>query len=187
MLTAQHQHHVLGADPGAEPAIELHPGGLRHPQPDLAGDQGAGDVGGAHADHEGTEGAAAGRMRIAADAEHARLHVAVFLQHHVADAEHVVVGHALGLRPAPGHGQDLGTFHVHGRDEVVRYDDHLVRVPDPGAELFQARGHPPRPAGVVHHQQIQPGGEDFAGTHALAAAGTGNDLLGKRGAQMAVS
>ncbi|MNN42978.1 hypothetical protein D3C81_1571900 [compost metagenome] len=137
VLAAQHQHHILGADAATEHAVELHAGGLRHAQPHFAGDQCTGDVGGAHADHEGAECAAAGRMRITADAEHAGLHVAVFLQHHMADAEHVVVGDAVGLCPLAGEREDVGALHVHRRYEVVRDHHHLVRIPHAGAEFFQ--------------------------------------------------
>ena len=187
VLRAQHQHDVLGADTVGQLAVNLDAGGLRHAQPDLAGDQGTGDVGGAHADHERAEGAAAGRVRIPADTEHARLHVAMFLQHHMADAEHVVMGDPGLARPVAGQGQDVGTFHVHGRHEVVGDHHDLVRVPDRGTELFQPAGDPARAAGVMHHQQVQAGGEDFTGTDACLATGAGQDFFSKGGAQAELS
>ena len=84
------QHHVLGADTGGQPAVPAVANRLRHLQPDAAADQHAEHVGAADAEHEGPEGAARRRMRIAADTEHAGAQMAALRQQHVADAFAVV-------------------------------------------------------------------------------------------------
>ena len=177
-LGAEMQHHVLGAHAETESALPVDQDGLGHLEPDLAGHEHAGHLGGADAEHEGAESAAGRRMAVAADDEHAGLQVAAFGQHDMADALHVVeIGDALLRHPVARELEDRGALGVDRRHVMVGNDDDARRVPDLGAETIQDRLGPARPAGIVDHGKVDLADDDLARPDTLSSRGARDDLF----------
>ncbi|MNL06184.1 hypothetical protein D3C87_1268150 [compost metagenome] len=179
---AQEQHHVLGADAGAQRAAPVDADGLRHAQPDLAGGQHAGHLGGADAEHVGAERAAGGRVAVAADDEAARQHVAPLGQYHVADALAIDKVRNTGLAdPVAREADDGLRVGVGGRHVVVGHHHEARGVPHLDAQLAQQRRHAARAAGVVRHRQVDLAHHHRARRDVRHASSAGDELLRQRG------
>jgi hypothetical protein len=175
------QHHVLGADACGQPPGPVHGDRLRHAQPDLARDHHAEHLGAADAEHVGAERAAGGRMRVAADAEHAGPDVAVLRHHHVTDALAVIhVRQLLLARPVARDAHDAPRGLIALGHVMVHHQHDFGLVPDRGSEFLQHGLEATRPRRVVEHRQIDAAGDDLADAHRGLAGGAGNEFLGQR-------
>ena len=182
-MPADHQqHHVLGADAVAQAAGPAHENRLRHTQPDLAGDDNTKHLGRTDAKHVGAKSTAGGRMRITANAEHARPDMPGLRHHHMADAQ-AVVDMRQGLLGGPftRDAHDAARLFVDRRHIVVEHEHDLVFVPDFRAQLGQHRLQSTRAAGVVEHRQVDPASHDLTRLHHRAASRLCNKFLRQRG------
>ena len=177
---AEHvQHHVLGGHAARQLAVPPHADGLGHAQPDLAHHHHAQHLGAADTEHVGTESAAGRRVRIAADAQHARSDVAVLRHHHVAYAHAVVnVRQILFACPVARDAHDAARVVVTLGHVVVHHQHDARLVPDLCTQFFQHRLQPARARRVVEHRHVDLAGDDLADRHALATAGMRDELLG---------
>ena len=175
---AQEEDQVLGDHTAPELSAPLDQDGVRHREPDFARHQNAEHFRGADAEHVGAERAAGGRVAVAADREQARPEVPFLGEHDVADADAVVEFLDAGLlHPFARDADDVPALLVVRRKVVVGDDDDLLRIPDFRAEPLEHGLDAPRTAGVVHHREVHPAGDDLAGSHGVAAGGPGDDLL----------
>ena len=152
---------------------------FRNFQPDFPGSQHAGHLRGTDAGAETAEGAVGGAVGIGPHHQRARQHMAFVHHHLMAGArELVIVADAVGRRPVPGIFHDVGLFDVSRRCIMVGNDDHLLRVPDRNAHLFQIVGDfHPGPQQIVHHGAIHFRPDDLAGLHAFPAGSVCQDFF----------
>jgi uncharacterized membrane protein YccC len=135
----------------------------------------------ADAEHKTAERAASRRMTVPADDEHPRFQMTAFRQHNVADALHVIeVGQILSGGEFARQIKNPGTFSIHRRHVMIRYQHYLFRIPHPDPQFFEDRLNSARAARIVDHGEIDIAGHNLAGGHGLPACGVGNNFLCER-------